>query len=343
MPLNRRIALPLAALMAGSAMASQAAAAEELNIYSARHYDSDAALYAAFTEQTGIEVNVLEGDSDQLIQRLKLEGEAGPADVLITVDAGRLWRGEQEGVFASVESAVLDERLPAYMHHPEGKWFGFSQRVRAIFIDPTEVDADAITRYENLADPALKGEVCIRSSNNIYNQSLLASMIAHHGEEEAEAWAQGVVDNFARDPEGGDTDQILGVASGECNVAVANHYYYVRLLNSDNESDREAAEKVQIVFPNQEDRGAHVNVGGAGMVKGAPHPENAVRFLEFLASDEAQALFATGNYEFPAVDSVELDGVIAAWGDFKKDDLNVSVLGENNPEAVRIFDRVGWR
>lgn len=343
MPLNRRLAMPLAALVAGSAMAAQAATAKELNVYSARHYDSDEALYAAFTEQTGIEVNVLEGDSDQLIQRLKLEGEASPADVMITVDAGRLWRGEQEDIFASVESEVLNERLPDYMRHPEGKWFGFSQRVRAIFIDPSEVDADAITRYEDLADPQFEGQVCIRSSNNIYNQSLLASLIAHHGEEEAEAWAKGVVDNFARDPEGGDTDQILGVASGECNIALANHYYYVRLVNSDNEDDREAAEKVEIVFPNQEGRGAHVNVGGAGVVKGAPNEENAVRFLEFLASDEAQALFASGNYEFPAVESVETDGVIASWGDFKKDDLNVSVLGENNPEAIRIFDRVGWR
>ncbi|MDI5890397.1 Fe(3+) ABC transporter substrate-binding protein [Halomonas rhizosphaerae] len=343
MPLNRRLTVPLAALVAGSAMASQAAAAEELNVYSARHYDSDEALYAAFTEQTGVEVNVLEGDSDQLIQRLKLEGEASPADVMITVDAGRLWRGEQEDIFASVDSEVLDERLPDYMRHPEGKWFGFSQRVRAIFIDPTEVDADEITSYEDLADPKFEGQVCIRSSNNIYNQSLLASLIAHHGEEEAEAWAKGVVDNFARDPEGGDTDQIRGVASGECNIALANHYYYVRLVNSDQEADREAAEKVEIVFPNQDGRGAHVNVGGAGMVKGAPNEENAVRFLEFLASDEAQALFATGNYEFPAVESAETDGVIASWGDFKKDDLNVSVLGENNPEAIRIFDRVGWR
>lgn len=343
MPLNRRLAMPLAALVAGSAMASQAAAAEELNVYSARHYDSDEALYAAFTEQTGIEVNVLEGDSDQLIQRLKLEGEASPADVMITVDAGRLWRGEQEDIFASVESEVLNERLPEYMRHPEGKWFGFSQRVRAIFIDPTEVDAGEITSYEDLADPKFEGQVCIRSSNNIYNQSLLASLIAHHGEEEAEAWAKGVVDNFARDPEGGDTDQIRGVASGECNIALANHYYYVRLVNSDNEADREVAEKVEIVFPNQDGRGAHVNVGGAGVVKGAPNEENAVRFLEFLSSDEAQALFATGNYEFPAVESVETDGVIASWGDFKKDDLNVSVLGENNPEAVRIFDRAGWR
>ncbi len=343
MLLKRRLAMPLAALVAGSAMASQAAAAEELNVYSARHYDSDEALYDAFTEKTGIEINVLEGDSDQLIQRLKLEDEASPADVMITVDAGRLWRGEQEDIFASVESDVLNERLPDYMRHPEGKWFGFSQRVRAIFIDPTEVDADEITSYEDLADPAFEGQVCIRSSNNIYNQSLLASLIAHHGEEEAEAWAEGVVSNFARDPEGGDTDQIRGVASGECNIALANHYYYVRLVNSDDEADREVAENVEIVFPNQDGRGAHVNVGGAGVVKGAPNEENAVRFLEFLASDEAQALFATGNYEFPAVESAEIDGVIASWGDFKKDDLNVSELGENNPEAVRIFDRAGWR
>ncbi|TDN95917.1 MULTISPECIES: Fe(3+) ABC transporter substrate-binding protein [Halomonas] len=343
MSLNRRLALSLAALVAGSAMVSQAAVADELNIYSARHYDSDEALYAAFTARTGIEVNVLEGDSDQLIQRLKLEGEASPADVMITVDAGRLWRAEQEGIFASVESAFLDQRLPDYMRHPEGKWFGFSQRVRAIFIDPTEVDAGEITRYEDLADPQFAGQVCIRSSNNIYNQSLLASLIAHLGEQEAEAWAQGVVDNFARAPEGGDTDQILGIASGECNIAVANHYYYVRLLNSDNAADREAAEKVEIVFPNQNGRGAHVNVGGAGMVKGAPHPANAVRFLEFLASNEAQELFASGNHEFPAVESVDTDGIIASWGEFKKDDLNVSVLGENNPEAIRIFDRVGWR
>ncbi|MCA1768666.1 MAG: Fe(3+) ABC transporter substrate-binding protein [Halomonas sp.] len=340
---KHRLAMPLAALVASSAMASQAAVADELNVYSARHYDSDAALYAAFTEQTGIDVNVLEGDSDQLLQRLKLEGEASPADVMITVDAGRLWRGEQEDIFASVESEVLNERLPDYMRHPEGKWFGFSQRVRAIFIDPTAVDAGEITSYEDLADPKFKGQVCIRSSNNVYNQSLLASLIAHHGEEEAEAWAEGVVNNFARSPEGGDTDQIRGVASGQCDIALANHYYYVRLVNSDNEADREAAEKVEIVFPNQDGRGAHVNVGGAGVVKGAPNEENAMRFLEFLASDEAQALFATGNYEFPAVESVETDGVIASWGDFKKDDLNVSVLGENNPEAVRIFDRVGWR
>ncbi|MDR5868311.1 Fe(3+) ABC transporter substrate-binding protein [Halomonas koreensis] len=339
---HSRLVMPLAALVAGAAFATQAAA-EEVNIYSARHYDSDQALYDAFTEATGIEVNVLEGGSDQLIQRIEREGQASPADIMLTVDAGRLWRAEQEGIFAEVDSQVLAERLPESMRHPEGKWFGFSQRVRAIFYDPQDVDADEIADYEDLADPRFAGEVCIRSSNNIYNQSLLASMIAHHGEEGAEQWAQGVVDNMARDPEGGDTDQILGVASGECDVAVANHYYYVRLLTSDNEADREAAERVQILFPNQDDRGAHVNVGGAGMVEGAPHPENAVRFLEFLASDAAQAIFASGNHEFPVVDGVEMDEILADWGDFKRDALNVSVLGENNPQAVRIFDRVGWR
>ncbi|MBW5801922.1 Fe(3+) ABC transporter substrate-binding protein [Halomonas elongata] len=342
MPHFQRLVMPLAALLGGVAFAT-GAAADELNIYSARHYDSDQALYDAFTAETGIEVNVLEGDSDQLIQRIQREGAASPADVMMTVDAGRLWRAEQEGIFASVESATLAERLPDAMRHPEGKWFGFSQRVRAIFYNPDKIDADEIATYEDLADPRFKGEICIRSSNNIYNQSLLASLIAHDGAEQAEAWAQGVVDNMARDPEGGDRDQIRGVASGECDLAVGNHYYYVRMLKSDDDAQREAAEKVEILFPNQDGRGAHVNVGGAGMVEGAPHPENAVRFLEFLASDEAQALFASGNHEFPVVDGVEIDDVLASWGDFKKDSLNVSQLGENNPEAIKIFDRVGWR
>lgn len=342
MPHYRRLAMPLAALLSGAAFATSALA-EEVNIYSARHYDSDQAFYDAFTEETGIEVNILEGNSDQLIQRILREGEASPADVMMTVDASRLWRAEQEGIFASVDSELLAERLPDAMRHPEGEWFGFSQRIRAIFYNPEAIDADEIATYEDLADPRFEGAVCIRSSNNIYNQSLLASLIAHDGTQKAEAWAQGVVDNMARDPEGGDTDQLLGVASGECDLAVANHYYYVRMLKSDDEATRKAAEKVEILFPNQDGRGAHVNVGGAGMVKGAPHPDNAVRFLEFLASDEAQAIFASGNHEFPVVDGVETGDVLASWGDFKKDSINVSQLGENNPEAVRIFDRVGWR
>ncbi|QTP60736.1 Fe(3+) ABC transporter substrate-binding protein [Billgrantia antri] len=339
---HRRLVAPLVAALAGSALASTAIA-EEINLYSARHYDSDEKLYQAFTEETGIEVNLLEGDSDQLIERIQREGVASPADVMITVDAGRLWRAEQDGVFQSVESDILAERLPESMRHPEGKWFGFSQRVRAIYYNPENVDPSEITSYEDLADPRWEGEVCIRSSNNIYNQSLLASLIEHHGEEGAEEWAQGVVNNMARDPEGGDTDQIKAVAAGECDLAVGNHYYYVRLLESEDAADREVADKVGILFPNQDDRGIHVNVGGAGVVATAPNRENAIRFLEFLASDEAQEIFAAGNYEFPVVEGVKMSETLESWGEIKKDDLNVNILGENNPEAVRIFDRVGWR
>ncbi|XKH59813.1 Fe(3+) ABC transporter substrate-binding protein [Halomonas sediminis] len=339
---HSRLVLPFAALITGAAFATNASA-EEVNLYSARHYDSDQALYDAFTEETGIEVNILEGDSDQLIERILREGAASPADVMMTVDAGRLWRAEQDGIFEGIESEVLNERLPEAMRHPEGKWFGFSQRARVIFYNRDAIDPSEITRYEDLADPKFEGQVCIRSSNNIYNQSLLASMIAHHGEEGAQEWVQGVVDNMARQPQGGDTDQIRGVASGECDLAVANHYYYVRLLESDNEADREAAEKVGIIFPNQDGRGTHINVGGAGVVKDAPHHDNAVRFLEFLASDDAQEIFAAGNNEFPVVEGVEKAEVLESWGDFKRDELNISILGENNPEAVRIFDRVGWR
>ena len=337
-----RLAYPLAAALAGSAFAASASA-DQLNIYSARHYDSDQILYQAFTEETGIRINVLEGDSDQLIERMQREGVASPADVMLTVDAGRLWRAEQDGLFQGIESEMLDERLPESMRHPEGKWFGFSQRARVIFYNRENFDPSQLATYEDLADPAFEGQLCIRSSNNIYNQSLLASLIAHHGEEEAEAWAQGVVNNLARQPEGGDTDQILGVAAGECDLAVANHYYYARLVNSDSASDREAAEKVGIIFPNQEDRGTHVNVGGAGVVANAQNLDNAIRFLEFLASDTAQEILAARNYEFPAVEGVSMDEALESWGEFKKDDINVNMLGENNPEAIRIFDRVGWR
>lgn len=337
-----RIAASMAAVLAGSAFATSALA-DEINLYSARHYDSDERLYEAFTKETGIDVNVLEGDSDQLIERIQREGVASPADVMMTVDAGRLWRAEEEGIFQSVESDVLNERVPEAMHHPDGLWFGFSQRARAIFYNRENIDPSQISSYEDLADPKFKGEVCIRSSNNIYNQSLLASMVEHKGADGAEEWAQGVVDNMARDPEGGDTDQIRGVATGECDLAVANHYYYVRLLKSDDDADREAARKVGIIFPNQDGRGTHVNVGGAGVAKNAPNHDNAVRFLEFLASDTAQHIFASGNNEFPVVEGIHKDPVLESWGNFKKDDVNVSVLGENNPEAVRIFDRVGWR
>ncbi|MDN3516981.1 Fe(3+) ABC transporter substrate-binding protein [Aquisalimonas lutea] len=333
-----------AAVLASLMLSPTAALADgNVNIYSARHYDTDDALYEAFTERTGIEVQVLEANSDQLIERIEREGEASPADVLITVDAGRLWRAQQAGVFQSIESDVLAERLPDRLRHPDGLWFGFSQRMRTIFYNRESFDPARVDTYEDLAEPEFEGEICIRSSSNIYNQSLLASLIDAHGEEEAQEWAQGVVDNMARQPQGGDTDQIRGVAAGECQLAVANHYYYVRLLKSDDPNDRAAARKVGMILPNQDGRGAHMNVGGAGVVEGAPNRDNAIRFLEYLASDEAQELFAKGNNEFPVVEGVKRDPVLESWGNIHVDDINVSALGRYNDEAVRIFDRVGWR
>lgn len=319
------------------------ALAEVVNVYSARHYDVDQMLYDAFTEETGIEVQVLEGSSDQLVERIRREGMASPADVLVTVDAGRLWRAEDAGILQSVDSEFLNDRIPAYLRHPEGLWFGLSQRVRVIFYSPERFDPSLVSSYEDLTRPELEGRICIRSSNNIYNQSLMASIIEAHGAEAAEDWARGVVANLARSPEGGDTDQIRAVAAGECDVAVANQYYYLRLVNSDDPADRAVAQQVSLIIPNQDGRGVHVNVGGAGVVAGAPNRENAVRFVEFLASDQAQSLFANETYEFPVVEGVDKHPTLDALGDMKFDQLGMDVLGRTNPEAVRVFDRAGWR
>jgi iron(III) transport system substrate-binding protein len=325
------------------ALTASGVAAQEVNLYSSRHYDTDVALYDAFTEQTGIAVNLIEGDADQLIERIKAEGRNSPADVLITVDAGRLWRAEEAGLLQSVSSRVLEEAIPAELRHPEGRWVGLSQRLRGIVYAKDRVEPSEITSYENLADPKWQGRICIRSSTNVYNQSLVASMIEANGVEATEAWAQGLVDNLARPPQGGDTDQIEAVAAGECDLAVVNHYYFVRLLESDSEDERAVADKVAIVFPNQDGRGAHANVSGAGVVATAPNQENAVKFLEYLTTPEAQAYFAEGNYEFPVVDGVKLDPVLEQWGEIKTDAVNAAKLGENNPEAVKLMDRVGWK
>jgi iron(III) transport system substrate-binding protein len=321
----------------------QGAQAQEVNVYSSRHYDTDVALYQGFTDETGIEVNLIEGDADQLIERIKAEGRNSPADVLISVDAGRLWRAEDAGLLQPISSAVLEERIPAKLRHPEGEWFGLSQRLRGIVYAKDRVDPGEIASYEDLADPKWEGRICIRSSTNVYNQSLVASMIETNGIEETEAWAKGLVANLARPPQGGDTDQIEAVAAGECDVAVVNHYYLVRLLESDSEEERAVADQVDILFPNQDGRGAHANVSGAGVVATAPNRENAVRFLEYLATPEAQAYFAQGNFEFPVVDGVKLVPVLEQWREVKTDDVNAAKLGENNPEAVKLMDRAGWK
>jgi iron(III) transport system substrate-binding protein len=335
--------LPSATMAAGLALGLglAPALAQEVNLYSARHYDTDVALYEDFTAATGIEVNLIEGDADQLIERIRAEGQNSPADVLITVDAGRLWRAEEAGVLQPATSAVLAERIPESLRHPDDLWVGLSQRLRGVVYARDRVDPAEITSYEDLADPKWQDRLCIRSSTNVYNQSLVASMIEANGVEATEAWAEGIVNNMAREPQGGDTDQIKAVAAGECDIAVVNHYYLVRLLKS--EEDRAIGDQVGIVFPNQDGRGAHANISGAGVVATAPHPEDALRFLEYLTTEQAQVYFAQGNHEFPVVAGVELDPVLASWGEIKTDDVNAAKYGENNPEAVKLMDRAGWK
>jgi iron(III) transport system substrate-binding protein len=320
------------------------ALASELNVYSARHYPSDDALYAGFTKATGIKVNRVEASGDKLLARLRQEGRNSPADVLVVVDAGNLWLAEREGFFRPVRSEVLEDRIPARLRHPDGLWFGFATRARVVVYNKTAVgEANAPKRYEDLADPRWKGKVCMRSSSSVYNLSLMASLIHHLGEAKAEDWARGLVANFARDPKGGDTDQIRAVAAGECAVALANTYYAVRLMKSDKDADRAVAAKIGIVFPNQGDRGTHVNVSGAGALVHAPHPENAVRFLEYLLSPEAQNLFASANNEYPIAPGVAADSVLVKLGNFKADELGVHVLGRNQASAQKAYDRAGYK
>lgn len=336
----RRIAPLLAAALLLSAAWAQS---QDVNVYTARHYDTDEMLYDRFEELTGITVNVIEGDSDELLSRILSEGANSPADLFMTVDAGRLWRAEQEGILAAVDSPILNAVLPDSLRHPDGLWFGLTQRVRGIVYAPDRVDASQLSTYEDLADERFEGRVCIRSSSNIYNQSMMASLIASVGPEAAEAWAEGVVANMARSPQGGDTDQIRAVAAGECDVAVVNHYYLARLMASDDAADREVADAVAWLFPNQDGRGVHVNISGAGIVATAPNYANAVRLLVYLTSPAAQELFAGSNNEYPAVSGAAPSDETASFGDFVSDAVNVSLYGENNPEAVRIFDRAGWR
>lgn len=315
----------------------------EVNLYSSRHYDTDNALYQEFTAQTGVKVNLIEGDADELLERIKSEGANSPADVFITVDAGRLWRAEEEGIFQSVASEVLETQIPASLRDPEGLWFGLTKRARVIAYNKDAVQPSELSTYEDLADPRWQGRVCIRSSGNVYNQSLLGSMVETIGAEATETWAAGLVSNFAREPEGGDTDQIKAVAAGQCDVAIVNHYYWARMARSEDSAEQAIADQVGIFFPNQSDRGTHVNISGAGVVATAPNRDNAIAFLEYLVGPDAQKIFADGNNEYPVVEGIEVNPIVGSLGDFKVDEVNVSSYGRNNPEVVQISDRVGWK
>jgi len=333
----------LAALL-GTAIAAStltAAQAQEVNVYSSRHYDNDEVLYQAFTDATGITVNRIEGEADELIARMRAEGANSPADVFLTVDAGRIWLADQADLLQPVDSEVLNARIPAHLRHPDGHWFGISQRARIIFYDRADVQNPPRT-YEDLADPQYAGQICARSGSNIYNLSLMSSIINANGEAAARDWAAAVRGNMARDPQGGDTDQLRGIVSGECDIAVSNTYYFLRGLDGGVDGLSGSTDGIGWVFPNQSDRGAHVNVAAAGVAVNAPNRDEAVAFLEYLTTPEAQAYFANMNNEYAAVPGVGLAPNPASLGLFRADDLNLSVLGENQPLAQTIFNEVGW-
>lgn len=337
-----------AAFMTLVAATNSSAQENVLNLYSARHYQTDEQLYANFTKQTGIKINRIEADDNGLLERLKNEGKNSPADVILLVDAARLWRAQIDGMFQPVQSKVLDSRIPANLRgKDDGKgaeWYGFSTRGRIIVYNKTTVKPEDVATYESLADPKNKGKVCTRSGSHPYMLSMIGSMIERNGEAATEKWAQGMVTNFARPPRGGDTDQIKGVASGECGVAVANTYYYVRLLRSTKPEEKEMMSKVAFVWPNQQSSGTHLNISGGGVAKNAPHREAAVKFLEYLAGDEAQAYLANGNNEWPVVaTAVTKNPTLDAMGKFKAENLSIATIGKNQIAAQRILDRVGYK
>ncbi|MEL6959595.1 MAG: extracellular solute-binding protein [Pseudomonadota bacterium] len=330
----------LAALLLGTA--APAFAEGELNLYSSRHYDTDERLYSDFEELTGITINRLEGNADELIARMEAEGANSPADVFLTVDTVRITRAKDLGLLQPVDSAVLEAAIPAYLQDDDNQWFAFSQRARILYYDKADVPNPPQT-YEDLADPAYDGMVCIRSSSNVYTQNIVAALTAHWGQEATQDWANGVVANFARNPQGGDTDQLRGIVSGECDIAMSNTYYFARALRKDVSDLSGQMDNIGWVFPNQNDIGAHMNISGGGIAAHAPNYDNAVLFLEYLASQQAQEYFSAGNDEYPAVAGVALAPSVAALGFFRADDIALSDIADNIDAAVEILGNAGWQ
>lgn len=315
----------------------------ELNLYSSRHYDTDAELYENFSQATGIKVNLIEGKDDELLERIKTEGENSPADVLITVDVARLWRAGEDGLLQPVDSEVLTSAIPATLRSADNTWFGLTKRARVIVYNTEKVEPSELSTYEDLADPKWKGRFCVRSSTNTYNQSLVAAKIIELGEPATEEWVKGLVSNFAREPEGNDTDQIKAVAAGECDVALVNSYYVARLRSSEDPADQEVVANIGAFFPNQDSGGTHVNISGAGILANAPNPEQAKAFLEYMVTPEAQEVFANNNNEYPVIAEVEPNDVVAEFGDWLASELPIEGFGEKNADAVMLMDRAGWK
>lgn len=316
---------------------------EQVNLYTARHYDSDLALYDRFTRETGIKVNRIEGDASQLIERIKTEGDRSPADVFIAADAGALWRAQQAGAFQPVQSATLDARIPQNLRDPDGHWYGVTRRARVVAYDSTKVKPEEIDDYAKLASPRFKGKLCVRSADSIYNLSLVGAIIEALGPQKADAWVRGVVANMARPPEGGDRDQVRAVASGVCEVALTNSYYFITMANGENEADRKITERVKLAFPSLGGQGAHVNISGAGVAAHAPNKTNALRFVEFLSAAETQKQFAAGNNEFPASPNVAASAPINAYAGFKANPMKVAAFAARQPEAQSMMSAAGWR
>ncbi len=346
----RKFLVLVGVIAAGLASMQAAAQQQVLNIYSARHYPGDEQLYSGFTKATGIKINRVDADDAGILQRLKAEGAASPADVILLVDAARLWRAEVDGLFAPVKSKLLDEAIPQQLRgkaSAEGTpWFGFSTRARVVVYDKSRVKREDVDTYEELGDAKNKGLVCTRSGSHPYNLSLFGAVTEHIGAKAAEAWLKGMVGNMARSPKGGDTDQIKAVASGECGVALSNTYYIARLLRSTAPEDKTVMDKVGIVFPNQATWGTHMNIAGGAMAKNAKNPANAVKFLEYLASKEAQDYFANGNNEWPTAKGVTVSNPALqtmSGGNFKSETIPISVVGMNQVKVQQMLDRVGYK
>jgi iron(III) transport system substrate-binding protein len=344
----RSLAVTVLAAMLGVASAAALAQQKVLNLYSARHYQTDEALYENFTKTTGVRINRIDADDAGLLARLKTEGASSPADVILLVDAARLWRGEIEGLFQPVRSTVLEQRIPANLRGKDdgqgSQWFGFSTRARVFVIDSATVRREDADTYEELADPKNKGKVCTRSGSHPYNLSLFGALMDEWGEAQTEAWLKGVVANMARSPKGGDTDQIKAVATGECGIAVTNTYYIARIMRSAKPEDKAVMEKITVVFPNQATFGTHVNVSGGAVARHAPHRAEAVQFLEYLSGNDAQGYFANGNNEWPAVRGIRLSNpALDVFGSFKQQSVPVSRIGMNQIRVQQMLDRVGYR
>ncbi|HAW92196.1 MULTISPECIES: Fe(3+) ABC transporter substrate-binding protein [unclassified Arsukibacterium] len=327
--------------LASALFSAASAIASEVNIYSARQEELIKPLLDDFTKDTGIKVNLITGKPDELISRLASEGRNSPADVLISTDVGRLYRAKTQGVLQSIESDTLNTAIPEELRDPAGQWYGLTMRARPIMYVPGKVNPEELSTYADLASPKWRGRICIRSSDNIYNQSMVAGLIAHEGAAAAEQWVEGLVANFARPPRGGDRDQISAAASGVCDIAIANTYYLGGML-ADSEQ-RATAEKVKVFWPDQAGTGAHVNISGAGVAAHAPNKANAVRLLEYMVTEQAQQWYAQQNHEYPVVKGVQASELLQSFGQFNADELNLDKLGELNAEAIRVMDRAGWR